>query len=61
MCCGVQDHDVYTKQTKPKANSAAHASVRTAVRSVMYTRKKRKRKGSALDMELRFTVSEKHF
>jgi hypothetical protein len=61
MCCGVRDHDNYTKHTKPKTNSAAHASLRTAVRSVMYTKKKRKRKGSALDMELHFTVSEKHF
>jgi hypothetical protein len=61
MCFGVQQNKVYTKQTIRKTNSAAHAAVRTAVSTVLKMRKKGKRKGSALDMELRFTVSEKHF
>jgi hypothetical protein len=47
--------------SRPKTISAPHAAVRTAVPPMPKMRKKGKRRGSALDMELRFTVSEKHF
>jgi hypothetical protein len=49
------------KHKTRKTYSAPHAFMRNALPPVLKTRKKGKRKCSALHMKLRFAVSEKHF
>jgi hypothetical protein len=59
---GVQNHKIYMEHKMCKTISGANVSVRAALPPVFIkTRRRGKRKGSVLDMKLRFAVSEKTF